>query len=84
MNHVLLLPILLPMFAGGLLTAMPMHRLRAQRVVCMAATLLLLPVAALLVVRAAGGNIDVYALGNWEAPFGIVVQLDRLGALMLR
>lgn len=83
MNHVLLLPILLPMFAGGVLTAMPMHRLRAQRVVCMTATLLLVPAAALLVGRAAGGGIDVYQLGNWQAPFGIVLQLDRLGALML-
>jgi len=82
-NHVLLLPILLPMFAGGLLTAMPMHRLRAQRVVCMTTTLLLVPVAALLVARAAGGGIDVYQLGNWQAPFGIVLQGDRLGALML-
>ncbi|GAB3110194.1 monovalent cation/H+ antiporter subunit D [Cupriavidus yeoncheonensis] len=71
------------MFAGGLLTAMPMHRLRAQRVVCMTATLLLVPAAALLVGRAAGGGIDVYQLGSWQAPFGIVLQLDRLGALML-
>ncbi|TPQ32336.1 monovalent cation/H+ antiporter subunit D [Cupriavidus pinatubonensis] len=83
MTHVLLLPILVPMFAGALLTAMPMHWLRAQRVVCMAATLLLVPVAGLLVDQAAGGSIAVYALGNWQAPFGIVLQLDRLGAMML-
>jgi multicomponent K+:H+ antiporter subunit D len=26
---------------------------------------------------------DLYALGNWPAPFGIVLVLDRLSALML-
>ena len=26
---------------------------------------------------------DVYLLGNWPAPFGIVLVLDRLSALML-
>ncbi|MGN5480710.1 hypothetical protein ACTMU2_40250 [Cupriavidus basilensis] len=64
---------------------MPMHRLRARSARgvhgCDAAAVAGRPRCWLQ--RAAGGNIDVYALGNWEAPFGIVVQLDRLGALML-
>ncbi|MEM5430552.1 monovalent cation/H+ antiporter subunit D [Cupriavidus oxalaticus] len=83
MNHAVLLPILLPMFAGALLTAMPAHALRAQRAVCAAATLVLLPVAVMLMQHAAMGAIDVYAMGNWAAPFGIVLQLDRTGAMML-
>lgn len=32
---------------------------------------------------AASGNIQVYQLGEWSAPFGIVLVLDRLSALML-
>jgi multicomponent K+:H+ antiporter subunit D len=29
------------------------------------------------------GAIDVYELGNWPAPFGIVLVLDRLSAMMV-
>ncbi|NUO87721.1 MAG: monovalent cation/H+ antiporter subunit D [Cupriavidus sp.] len=83
MNHAVLLPILIPMFAGALLTAMPAQRLHAQRLASAVATLLLVPVAVLLLRHAAGGEIVVYAMGNWSAPFGIVLQLDRTGAMML-
>ena len=31
----------------------------------------------------AGGHVGVYRLGDWPAPFGIVLVLDRLSALML-
>ena len=30
-----------------------------------------------------GGDIQVYELGNWPAPFGIVLVLDRLSAMMV-
>ena len=83
MNHAVLLPILVPMFAGALLTAMPAQRLHAQRLASAVATLLLVPVAVLLLRHAAGGDIAVYAMGDWRAPFGIVLQLDRTGAIML-
>lgn len=83
MNHAVLLPILVPMLAGALLTALPAQRLRAQRIVCAIATLLLVPLALVLLRQAATGDITVYALGNWPAPFGIVLQLDRTGAMML-
>jgi multicomponent K+:H+ antiporter subunit D len=36
-----------------------------------------------LVQRAESGVIEPYLLGNWPAPFGIVLVLDRLSALML-
>jgi multicomponent K+:H+ antiporter subunit D len=32
---------------------------------------------------AAGGETHVYRLGDWPAPFGIVLVLDRLSALMV-
>ena len=43
----------------------------------------LLLIALALFVRAYDGTISVYALGQWSAPFGIVLVLDRLSALML-
>ncbi|QXE07181.1 monovalent cation/H+ antiporter subunit D [Paraburkholderia sprentiae WSM5005] len=83
MNHVLLLPILIPLFCAGLIVALPLRAKRLQRALNVAASVALLPVACLLMARAAQGEVVSYALGAWPAPFGIVLQLDRLGALML-
>ncbi|MDR3099751.1 MAG: monovalent cation/H+ antiporter subunit D [Paraburkholderia sp.] len=83
MNHALLLPILIPLFSAGAIVALPLRAKRVQRALNAAATLALLPVAGWLVARAAQGGIASYALGAWPAPFGIVLQLDRLSALML-
>lgn len=79
MSHWPIVPILVPFFAA--LLALPLG-LRGQRLVSLAATILLALVAVLLVVRAQGGA-EVYALGNWPAPFGIVLVADRLAALMV-
>ncbi|MCC8401442.1 monovalent cation/H+ antiporter subunit D [Paraburkholderia sp. MMS20-SJTN17] len=83
MNHALLLPILIPLFTAGVIVALPLRANRLQRAVNVAAIIALLPIACLLMERAAHGEIMSYALGAWPAPFGIVLQLDRLGALML-
>jgi multicomponent K+:H+ antiporter subunit D len=37
----------------------------------------------LWLLRANGGALTVYPLGGWQAPFGIVLVIDRLSALML-
>jgi len=82
-THLLLLPVLVPMFAGALLAMMPARWQRRQRSLSIAAALALLPLAIVLLRVADSGVIPVAAMGNWPAPFGIVFQLDRLGALML-
>ncbi|HEY4803630.1 MAG TPA: monovalent cation/H+ antiporter subunit D [Paraburkholderia sp.] len=83
MNHALILPILIPLFAAGAIVALPLRAKRLQRAINVIATLALLPLAVALAEHAAQGEIASYALGAWPAPFGIVLQLDRLGALML-
>jgi multicomponent K+:H+ antiporter subunit D len=40
-------------------------------------------VAVLALLHVIAGDIEVYALGDWPAPFGIVLVLDRLSALMV-
>ncbi len=82
-NHALLLPVLVPMFAGALLAMAPARWQRRQRSLSIAASLALLPCAAWLLAMADSGAIAVVTMGNWPAPFGIVLQLDRLSALML-
>ena len=39
--------------------------------------------AVALALQAAHGPVQAYLVGNWQAPFGIALVLDRLAALML-
>jgi multicomponent K+:H+ antiporter subunit D len=86
-SHWVIAPILLPLFTGlALLLGTRLQErlvLRAQRGLSLAATAALLPIATLLLAQADGGTYQVYALGDWAAPFGIVLVLDRLSALLL-
>jgi multicomponent K+:H+ antiporter subunit D len=59
------------------------RRLPWARRVSLASVALFGVLAALLVQRVAGGEILVYRVGEWPAPFGIALVVDRLGALMV-
>jgi multicomponent K+:H+ antiporter subunit D len=92
-QHAPVLPVLWPLASALLLLALGdgsggLHghadaRVRWQRRLSLGATLLTLVLAVALFVRAAGGELMVYRLGDWPAPFGIVLVVDRLSALML-
>ena len=82
MSHWPILPILLPLFAGALLLILPSHE-RLKRTLSLLATLALLPLSLYLLQLADDGQLRVYALGDWQPPFGIVLLLDRLSALLL-
>jgi multicomponent K+:H+ antiporter subunit D len=49
----------------------------------MTSTLALVATAVRLVRLADAGEVQTYLLGNWAAPFGIALALDRLSALLL-
>lgn len=87
MPHLLLAPILLPLLTAALLLLMPESRQRFKLIVNLFSTLLGLGVSMALLVWAdqqgAASTMDVYLAGNWPAPYGIVLALDRLSALML-
>ena len=57
--------------------------LRWRRRISMGSVLLGLLMAVGLVQHAASGELLVYRLGEWPAPFGIVMVVDRLSALMV-
>jgi multicomponent K+:H+ antiporter subunit D len=82
-GHALVMPIVLPLVAGALLVLLEKARSRAVVPVSILATSALLILAARLMEQAASGEVAVYLLGNWRAPFGITLALDRLSALML-
>ncbi|MDD1537022.1 MULTISPECIES: monovalent cation/H+ antiporter subunit D [unclassified Bradyrhizobium] len=77
-------PIILPLLAGAgmLLLNGEKHRTIVAGL-NVAGTLALVWIAAILLGLSDSGSRIVYRLGNWPAPFGIVLVLDRLSALML-
>ncbi len=83
MQHWIILPIMLPLITGVILIFMARASLDAKRAVSIVSALLSLPVMLVLVSQAGSGEHQVYALGNWMPPFGIVLVLDRLAAMLL-
>jgi len=83
MNHWIIAPVILPALIAPLIVLAMRHDLGLQRIFSLAATLALAAVAVALMLSAASNPPQVYQLGNWPAPFGIVLVLDRLSALMV-
>ncbi|MBD9526460.1 MULTISPECIES: monovalent cation/H+ antiporter subunit D [Paracoccus] len=83
MNHILIAPVVLPAVMGALIILWMRADLLLQRVFSIAGTAALLGVALYLNWMASSGEVYVYRLGNWAAPFGIVLMLDRLAAMMV-
>ena len=83
MSHWIIAPVILPAVMGALLVLLMRGDLLLQRIFSTAATVGLLGIAIALVWGATQTPAEVYFLGNWPAPFGIVLVLDRLSALMV-
>ena len=83
MNHWLTAPILIPLLGGILQALMGYAPISLRRTLALATTVLMLVSAIVLLVLADDGTYRMYAFGNWQPPFGIVLVLDRLAALML-
>ena len=81
-QHAAILPILIPFAAALLQLATKGLGIAAQRAVGLFGALLGVLAAIWLVTLADAGNVLVYALGDWVAPFGIVLAVDRLAAMM--
>ena len=94
-THGPVLPVLLPSITAILLLLMGdagslaqgaerrPQRLRWARRLSIASVLLGLALSIALLTMADTGELMVYRLGEWPAPFGIALVVDRLGALML-
>ncbi|WP_373504795.1 monovalent cation/H+ antiporter subunit D [Aestuariivirga sp.] len=83
MNHWIIAPILLPPLVGAVMILAMRYHMDLARVFSVASVVCLVAIAVGLTWSASSGDIQVYALGNWPAPFGIVLVLDRLSALMV-
>jgi multicomponent K+:H+ antiporter subunit D len=89
-----ILPVLLPAVTAVLLLLIGDHggdahgghghrKLLWARRIALASVLLGLLIAARLAIEAGQGDLKAYEVGDWPAPFGILVLIDRLGAMML-
>jgi multicomponent K+:H+ antiporter subunit D len=81
-QHAAILPILIPFVTALLQLAAKGYGIAAQRAIGLAGASLGVAAAVWLVLLADGGAVLVYALGDWVAPFGIVLAVDRLAAVM--
>lgn len=82
-NHLLIAPIALPLLVGAALVLLEKAQSRWAAAVSLASSLALVWVSVQLLLQAQGGEVQAYLLGNWQAPWGIALALDRLSALML-
>ncbi len=83
MNHWVILPILLPALVAPLIALAMRFDIVLARIFSVASATLLVVIAGILTGMVVDGAVLSYALGNWVAPFGIVLVLDRLSAMML-
>jgi len=83
MNHWIIAPIVLPAVVAPFIIMVIRYHRDLQRVFSVASVVALNVIALVLLAQAADGSIGVYELGDWPAPFGIVLVLDRLSALMV-
>lgn len=82
MNHLLIAPVLMPAIVAPLIAMVTRHHIDLTRIFSLATSVALVIVTLVLGVQTMDGTVQVYELGNWPAPFGIVLVLDRLSAMM--
>src|SRR5690554_6769408 len=87
MQHLILAPVLLPLLCGALLVLINERHHERKFLINLAGILGLLVVSLVLMYLADSeywpGGTGVYLSANWAAPFGIVLLVDRLTAVML-
>ncbi|MFG1363067.1 monovalent cation/H+ antiporter subunit D [Xanthobacter versatilis] len=83
LDHMTILPVILPAMAAAFLVLALRHHLNSQRIVSIGVTLVLVGIAAFVFAQASDGTVRAYRLGAWPAPYGITLVLDRLSATLL-
>jgi multicomponent K+:H+ antiporter subunit D len=87
MPHLIVAPIILPLFTAALMMMLGEKHRPLKARINLLSSMLGLAIACYLMwwVQAQGqaSSIGVYLPGNWQVPFGIVLVVDRLSALML-
>lgn len=84
MQHLAILPILLPMLAAVFMLLPPLSStINRQRFFAVAVMILLVITSALLLLTSHQEGTQMYVLGGWQPPFGITLVADRLSTMMV-
>ncbi len=83
LQHLPVVPIVLPLVAGALMLVLAERRHAWKAAIGLASAFVVAAAAVRLAASADAPATLVYALGNWPAPFGIVLVADRLSALLV-
>lgn len=79
--HLPVVPIVVPLVAGAAMLLFAESRRLTRAAISL--TSVLIQLVAAIVLMSSTEGISVYAIGGWAAPYGIVLVVDRLSALML-
>lgn len=90
MSHLIIAPILLPLLVSAMMLAYDDRHRVLKRTLSLSATIAMMGISATLLWMTIGSEAagippgpHVYMLGNWPAPFAIVLVVDRLSAMLL-
>ena len=87
MPHLIVAPVLLPLGTAALMLLMPADRRQLKAglnvLSCLAGLLVALALLRWVHTSAGAGAVGVYMPSNWPVPYGIVLVVDRLAAMML-
>ena len=83
MTHWLIAPVILPALLAPFIVLAARYHIGIQRIFSVAGILALVAMAASLVWQVSDGSVMYYRLGDWAAPFGIVLVGDRLSTMMV-
>jgi len=83
MMHWIIAPVILPAIVAPFIVLAARYHMTIQRVFSVAGVLALIAVSAGLAWQASDGTVTLYQLGDWAAPFGIVLVGDRLSTMMV-
>ncbi|MEM1075426.1 MAG: monovalent cation/H+ antiporter subunit D [Pseudomonadota bacterium] len=83
MTHWIIAPVILPAILAPFIILAARYHIGIQRVFSVAGVSMLVAIATGLAWQASDGTITLYQLGDWAAPFGIVLVADRLSTTMV-
>ncbi|MFA8444230.1 monovalent cation/H+ antiporter subunit D [Yoonia sp.] len=83
MTHWLIAPIVLPAMLAPFIVLAARYHIGIQRVFSIAGVVILVAISGGLAWATSDGTVMLYQLGDWSAPFGIVLVGDRLSTMMI-
>jgi multicomponent K+:H+ antiporter subunit D len=90
LQHLVVLPVVVPLLTGAIMLLLAEPRRAARTALALTSACIQLATAIALLYLASDAapfiwtdGIGVYSIGSWPAPYGIVLVVDRLSAVML-